>query len=122
MKKITLAALTVLLAFSTSTIAAAQADEKTVNIEDIKQQILQSLDKEVAMMNQVRDKELAILGQFRSCIQTMKNETDFKNCDASKNEAFKKMALELEKARLESQKKALANQEKRLNEEMKGKK
>ena len=120
MNKITLAAFTLLFAFSGITMA--QTEEKAPNIEEIKQQFLQNLDKSVAMKNQIHDKELAILGQLLSCIQTMKNETDFKNCDTAANEAFKKMALELEKARLESQKKALANQEKRLNEEMKGKK
>ncbi len=120
MNKIIISAFTVLL--TSTSIVSGQAEEKAEKVEDIKQQILQALDKQVASMNQVRDRENAIIGQYRSCIQAMKNEADYNNCENSKNEAIKKMALEMEKARLESQKKAIANQEKRLNEEMKGKK
>ncbi len=121
MNKIIVSALTGLLMCSSMNMAQA-ADEKTDKIEEVKQQILQAIDKQVAQANQIRDREAAIIGQFRSCVQGIKNEADFNNCDAAKNEAFKKMAIELEKARLESQKKAIANQEKRLNEESKAKK
>jgi hypothetical protein len=121
MNKIIVSAFTVLLMFSGMNIAQA-AEEKADKIEEVKQQILQAVDKQVAQANQIRDRETAIIGQFRLCIQNIKSEADFNNCDAAKNESFKKMAIELEKARLESQKKAIANQEKRLNEESKSKK
>jgi len=117
MNKIIISAFTVLLGFSS--LAAA---EQPVDIAAIKQQILQSLDKEVAEMTRIRDRESGIIGQFRTCIQGIKNEADFKNCDSAKNEAYKKMKMELEKAYLENQKKAIANQEKQLNDAMKDKK
>jgi hypothetical protein len=115
MKKIIISAFSILLAFSTLAIA----DEKSEKVEEIKQQILQRLDKELAMENQIRDKQTAIMSQFRSCIQVMKNENDFNACNNTKNEAFKKLKLELEKSYLDSKKKEIANEEKRLNEEMK---
>lgn len=115
MKKIIISGFAALLVFST----LAVADEKADKIEDIKQQILQQLDKELAKENQIRDKQDAIMAQFRSCIQVMKSEADFNACNAGKNESFKKLKIELEKAYLESQKKAIANEEKRLNDETK---
>lgn len=118
MKKIIVSAFSALLVVSTLAIAEEKAD-KTDKIEEIKQQILQKLDKELAMANQIRDKENAIMAQFRSCIQTIKNEADFTTCNNTKNEAYKKLKLELEKNYLEAEKKRLAEEEKRLNEQMK---
>lgn len=115
MKKIIISTFSALLVFSTLAIA----DEKSDRVEEIKQQILQKLDKELAMANEIRDKENAIMAQFRSCIQVMRNEADFNACNTAKNEAYKKLKLELEKAYLDSQKKAIANEEKKLNDEIK---
>lgn len=115
MKKIIISAFSALLAFST----LAAADEKSDKVEQVKQQILQQLDKKTAEVNQVRAKEDAIMAQFRSCIQAMKNEADFNACIAAKDESAKKLRVELEKAYLDSQKKAIANEEKRLSEEAK---
>ena len=118
MKKIIISGFAALLAFSTLAIA----EDKAEKIDDIKQQILQQIDKQVASVNQVRAKEDAIMSQFRSCIQTIKSEADFNACNNAKNESAKKFRLEMEKAYLDSQKKAIASEEKRLNDEMKAKK
>lgn len=115
MKKIIISAFAAFLTFST----VVAADEKSEKVDEIRQQILQRLDKEMAMENQIRDKQNAIMAQFRSCIQAMKSEADFNACIAAKDESAKKLKLELEKAFLDSKKKEIANQEKRLNEEMK---
>ena len=115
MKKIIISAFSAFLAFST----LAAADEKSNKVDEVKQQILQQIDKKTAEVNQVRDREDAIMAQFKTCIQGMKSEADFNACVAAKDEAAKKFRLELEKAYLDSQKKAIANQEKRLNDEMK---
>jgi hypothetical protein len=118
MKRIIISGFCALLAFS----SLAIAEEKIEKIEDIKQQILQQIDKQVASVNQIRAKEDAIMLQFRSCIQTIKSEADFNACNNAKNESAKKFRLEMEKAYLDSQKKAIASEEKRLNDELKTKK
>lgn len=115
MKKIIISAFSALLAFST----LAAAEEKADKIEDIKQQLVQQIDKEVARITQIREKEDAIMSQFKSCIQGIKSEADFNACNNAKNEAAKKFRMEMEKAYLDNQKKAIANEEKRLNDEMK---
>lgn len=115
MKSIIISVFSAFLAFS----AIAAADEKTVNVEEVKQQILQRLDKEMAMENQIREKQNAIMGQFRTCITGIKSEADFNACVAAKDDSAKKLKLELEKAFLDSKKKEIANQEKKLNEELK---
>jgi len=118
MKKIIISGFVALLAFSTFAIA----DEKSDKIEDVKQQILQKIDKDVAMEKQLRDKQGAIVAQFRSCIQGSKSGEDFNSCNSAKNESFNKLRIEVEKINLENQKKEIANEEKRLNEESKNKK
>lgn len=120
MKKIIISGFVVLLAFSN--LAMAEGDDKSDKVEEVKQQILQQIDKEVARVNQIRSKEDAIMSQFRSCVQGIKSEADFNACNNAKNEAAKKFRVEMEKAYLENQKKAIASEEKRLNEEMKNKK
>lgn len=115
MKNIIISVFSAFLAFST----VAVADEKGEKIDEIKQQLVQQIDKEMARVNQIRSKQDAIMTQFKSCIQTIKSEADFNTCNNAKNEAAKKFQIEQEKAFLDSQKKALANEEKRLNEEMK---
>ncbi len=120
MKKIIVSTVAVFLLTATHFANAGAVEQP--KIDDIKAQILQALDKEVAMMNQIRDKESGIMAQFKTCIQGMKNEADFNNCNNAKNEAYKKMKLELEKAYLDNQKKAIANQEKKLNAELQNKK
>lgn len=115
MKKIIISVFSVLLAFSNLTVA----DEKSDKVEEVKQQILQRLDKELALANQIRDKENAIMAQFRSCIQVMKSEADFNTCNNAKNEAYKKLKLELDKTFLDAKKKEIATEEKKLNEEAK---
>lgn len=115
MKRIIISAFSAFLVFST----IAAADEKSDKVEQVKQQILQQIDKKTAEVNQVRSREDAILSQFKTCIQAMKNEADFNACVAAKDESAKKFRMELEKAYLDSQKKAIANEEKRLNDEMK---
>ena len=112
MKKIIISVFCAFLAFSTF----AKADEK---IEDIKQQILQKLDKQVALADQIREKEKAIMVQFRSCIVAMKNEADFNACNAAQAESYKKLKLELEKSFLDAKEREIASEKKRLNEEMK---
>jgi hypothetical protein len=116
MKRIIISVFSALL--SLSTIAAAE--EKAANppnIEAIKQQIVQSIDKSLEAEKQLRDKQLAIVGQFRSCIQAAKSVEDLNACNNAKNDSLNKLRLEVEKANLESKKKEIANEEKRLNEE-----
>ena len=115
MKNIIISVFSAFLAFST----VAAADEKGDKIEDIKQQLIQQIDKETSRVAQLRSKEDAIMAQFKSCIQAIKSEADFNACNNAKNESAKKFQLEQQKAYLEAQKKALANEEKRVNEEIK---
>jgi hypothetical protein len=115
MKKFIISVFLAFLAFSTLVVA----EEKNDKIDEAKQQILQSLDKEMARVNQVRAKEDAIMNQFKSCIQNIKSEADFGVCNNAKNESVKKYRVEMEKAYLDEQKKAIANEEKRLNSELK---
>ena len=112
MNKIIISAFTVLLAFST----LASAEEK---VEEFKQQVLQQIDKEFAKLSQIRGKEDGIMGQFKSCIQAVKTEADFKACITAKDESIKKFQLEQQKEYLDAQEKALANAKKRVNDEMK---
>jgi hypothetical protein len=49
----------------------------------------------------------------------MKNEADFNACNNAKNDSYKKLKVELEKAYLDTKKKEIASEEKRLNEEIK---
>lgn len=115
MKNIIISAFAAFLAFST----VARADEKGDKIEEVKQQIVQQIDKETTRIAQIRAKEDGIMSQFKSCIQAIKSEADFNACNTTKNEAIKKFQLEQQKAYLDAQKKALAAEEDRVNKEMK---
>lgn len=65
------------------------------------------------------DNEIAILTQFKTCIQAAQRLPDFEACKNAKNEAQKKKLLEMKKERLENRKKQLAIEEKKLNEVLK---
>lgn len=62
------------------------------------------------------DSEIAILTQFKSCIQAAKNRPDFEACKNAKNEAQKKKMVEMKRDRLENRKKLLDLEEKRLSD------
>jgi hypothetical protein len=122
MKKIIITGFAAFLAFSTLAAAEEKAQapaDKGPSVEEVKQQLLQQIDKEMARINQIRAKEDEIMSQFKSCISGIKSEADFKACVVAKDEAAKKFRVEMEKAYLDNQKKAIANEEKRLNDEMK---
>lgn len=117
MKKIIISVFTAFFAFSTLAIA----EEKTEKVEEIKQHIIESIDKSLAAEKQLRDKQMAIVTQFRSCIQGSKTVEDLNTCNNAKNDSLNKLRIEVEKANLESRKKEIANEEKRLSEEGKAK-
>jgi hypothetical protein len=117
MKKIIISVFTAFFAFSTLAIA----EEKTEKVEEIKQHIIESIDKSLAAEKQLRDKQMAIVTQFRSCIQGSKTVEDLNTCNNTKNDSLNKLRIEVEKANLESRKKEIANEEKRLSEEGKAK-
>lgn len=101
MKKINLALCSVTLVFST----LASAEEADWRMEEFKQKLTQHIDKEIE-----------ILTQFKTCIQSAKTRPDLESCKDAKNEAQKKNMSEMKKERLENQKNRLANREKQLNE------
>lgn len=82
--------------------AVAETGEQT---EQFKQKLIAHVDSEIA-----------ILTQFKNCIQAAKNRPDFETCNKVKNEAQKKKIVEMKKEQLESRKKQLALEEKQLNE------
>lgn len=85
-----------------SSLAAAEAGAQA---EEFKQKLIVHVDSEIA-----------ILSQFKSCIQAAKSRPDFEACNLAKNEAQKKKMIEMKKEQLENRKKQLAIEEKQLNE------
>lgn len=100
MKKTIIALYAASLCFSTLAMA-----ETGGRIEEFKQKLIQHVDSEIA-----------ILGQFKACIQTAKSQADFEVCKNAKNEAQKKKMVEMRKEHLENQKKQIAIEEKQLND------
>lgn len=88
--------------FGFSTLSVAETGERA---EQFKQKLIAHVDGEIA-----------ILTQFKTCIQAAQNRADFEVCKNAKNEAQKNKMVEMKRERLENRKKQLAIAEKRLNE------
>lgn len=100
MKKIITPLFVACLSFST--LAAAETAEQ---LEDFKHKLVGHIDGEIA-----------ILTQFKTCIQAAKNRPDFEACNNAQHEAQKKKMVEMKKEQLETHKKQLAIEEKQLTE------
>lgn len=88
-----------------STLAAAATGQRP---DDFKQKLIAHIDNEIA-----------ILTQFKTCIQAAQSGADFEACKNAKNDAQKKKLVEMKQDRLENRKKQLAIEEKKLNEALK---
>lgn len=100
MKKVIIPVFLTCLGFSSLVVA-----ETGTQAEEFKQKLIAHVDSEIA-----------ILGQFKTCIQAAKSHPDFEACNLAKNEAQKKKMVEMKKEQLENRKKQLAIEEKQLNE------
>lgn len=100
MKKVIIPLFFACLGFSTLTVA-----ETGERAEEFKQKLIAHVDNEIA-----------ILTQFKACIQAAQKHPDFEACKNAKNEAQKKKMLEMKREQLENRKKQLAIEEKQLNE------
>ncbi len=106
MKKVIIPLFFICIGFSSLAVA-----EPGAQAEEFKQKLIAHVDGEIA-----------ILSQFKTCIQAAKSRPDFEACNLAKNEAQKKKMVEMKKEQLENRKKQLAIEEKQLNEMAKAEK
>ena len=100
MKKVIIPLFFTCLGFSALAVA-----EPAGQAEDFKQKLIAHVEGEIALLN-----------QFKTCIQAAKARPDIEACNNAKNETQKKRMIEMKKEQLENHKKQLAIEEKQLNE------